>query len=64
MFYYHMNQKPVAQSVLWHVMPKIMAVYGLLSLCVTAIVVNYFILVSLRLANEQRDVHRVYTLLK
>ncbi|WP_370277248.1 hypothetical protein [Kosakonia sp. CCTCC M2018092] len=41
-----------------------MAVYGLLSLCVTAIVVNYFILVSLRIANEQRDVHRVYTLLK
>ena len=47
-FYNNMNQKPVAQSVLWHITPEKQAVYGLLSLCVTAIVVNYFVFVPLR----------------
>ena len=57
-----MKKKPVAQSGLWHEIRLSQAVYGLLSLCVTAIVVNYFIPVCLRaVAISQRDVRRVYT---
>ncbi|PDO88754.1 virulence promoting factor [Kosakonia sp. AG348] len=62
MFYNDMNKKPVAQSVLQHIALKSQAVYGLLSLCVTAIVVNYFIRMHFRAAAfGRRDVHRVYT---
>ncbi|SCX47121.1 Virulence promoting factor [Kosakonia sacchari] len=62
MFYNDMNKKPVAQSVLQHISLKSQTVYGLLSLCVTAIVVNYFIRMHFRaVAFGRRDVHRVYT---
>ncbi|WP_425294669.1 hypothetical protein [Kosakonia calanthes] len=45
-------------------MSKNKAVYGLLSLCVTAIVVNYFVSVALHVAAQGlRDEHRVYTFL-
>ncbi|UDJ83284.1 acid stress response protein YqgB [Kosakonia oryzae] len=62
MFYNDMKKKPVAQAWCWAEIRLSQAVYGLLSLCVTAIVVNYFIPVSLRAsAIAQRDVRRVYT---
>ncbi|WP_139234401.1 acid stress response protein YqgB [Kosakonia arachidis] len=57
-----MKKKPVAQAWRWAEIKLSQAVYGLLSLCVTAIVVDYFIPVSLRaLATGQRDARRVYT---
>lgn len=39
-FYNHMNKKPVAQTVFQHTVLDIQAVYGLLSQCDIAIVVN------------------------
>ncbi|MGG7448424.1 acid stress response protein YqgB [Kosakonia oryzendophytica] len=60
-----MNKKPVAQPALQHDMLSIQAVYGLLSLCVTAIVVNCFVSVAFYLAALGRgESNRVYTFLR
>ncbi|MGP3591376.1 acid stress response protein YqgB [Vagococcus sp. WN89Y] len=60
-----MNKKPVTQPMGQHTMPGNHAVYGLLSLCFTAIVVNYFVSVCfLFAANGHNERNRVYTFIR